>query len=239
MAKLEEKEMNYLKDIDFLKRYLSVLSTRLVYTNNLMESDKEEMSKLYEHQNALTLSNNIEAFELLLQKIGMEEEEHPLTEELIKQVANTINRNAMYIKNDYRELDNGVAFENQFAIEKPSNIDNAMKNLLEKYYKDWSKLDIFEREALFNIEFLRIHPFEDGNGRTSRLLLNFNLLRQEHAPVLIPKSVREEYFKARNREDSKWIKLLFEKESLKEKKVIDSLIEQYQMEKSLKVPPKL
>ena len=232
MARLEEKEMNYLKDIEFLKQYLSLLSNRLVYTNNLMESDKEEMSKLYEHQNALTLNDNIEAFELLLQKIGMEEEERPLTEELIKKVANTINRNAIYVKNDYRTLDNDVAFENQFAIEKPSNIEKSMKNLLEKYYKEWSKLDIFEREALFNIEFLRIHPFEDGNGRTSRLLLNFNLLRQGHAPVLLPESIREEYFKARNREDSKWIKLLFEKESLKEKKVLDSLIEQYELEKS-------
>ena len=238
MAKLEEREMNYLKDIDFLKRYLSILSARLVYSNNLMESDKEEMSKLYEHQNVLTLSNNIEAFELLLQKIGMEEDERPLTEELIKNVANTINRNAMYIKNDYRELDNEVAFENQFAIEKPSNIEKAMKKLLEKYYKDWSKLDVFEREALFNIEFLRIHPFEDGNGRTSRLLLNFNLLRQGHAPVLLPETIREKYFKARNREDSKWIKLLFEKESLKEKKVIDALIEQYELEKSTNVTKK-
>ena len=53
--------------------------------------------------------------------------------------------------------------------------------------------------------------------------------------MLLPKTIREKYFKARNREDSKCIKLLFEKESLKEKKVIDALIEQYELEKSTNV----
>ena len=50
-----------------------------------------------------------------------------------------------------------------------------IKRLLYKYNNTWSSLDYLKREALFHLEFIRIHPFEDGNGRTGRLLLNYNL----------------------------------------------------------------
>ena len=36
-------------------------------------------------------------------------------------------------------------------------------------------LELFKREARFHIEFIRIHPFEDGNGRTGRIILNAHL----------------------------------------------------------------
>lgn len=103
-----------------------------------------------------------------------------------------------------------------------------MKELLNKYYNEWSNLDIFEREALFNIEFLRIHPFEDGNGRTSRLILNYNIIRQGHAPIVIPANIREEYFHARNIEDVNYISKMFEEESKKELYAIDILIDDYE-----------
>ena len=134
----------------------------------------------------------------------------------------------MYISNGYRTIGEGVKLQGKYPIESPKNIPEKMKELLEKYYNEWSKLDIFEREALFNIEFLRIHPFEDGNGRTSRLILNYNLLRQGHAPVLIQEKDREDYYNARNKEDVKWIKDLFEKESQKELQYLNEQIEKFE-----------
>ena len=134
----------------------------------------------------------------------------------------------MFISDNYRTLGEGVKFKDKYPIESPKNISEKMNSLLDKYYNEWSNLDIFEREARFNIEFLRIHPFEDGNGRTSRLILNFNLLRQGHTPVLIPVELRERYFQARNEEDVKWMTNLFKTESEKESKVLDELIEKYE-----------
>lgn len=54
---------------------------------------------------------------------------------------------------------------------------------------------VFEREAKFHIRFERIHPFNDGNGRTGRILMNYNLLKQGMAPVLITNFMSRDYKK--------------------------------------------
>lgn len=53
--------------------------------------------------------------------------------------------------------------------------------------------NIFKRETLFHIRFERIHPFTDGNGRTGRIILNHNLLRQGLAPILITNVMASDY----------------------------------------------
>ena len=229
MAKLEEEQIYYLKDPIFYQKYIKTLNNRLIYSNNRLERTNEEMDAFYEYPNINALNDNYEAFNILLEKLTSKEE-RPLTQELIIKVANTINAHADYISFGYRKLGNDVKFEDKYPIEKHENIKNKMQELLDKYYGEWSKLDVFEREARFNIEFLRIHPFEDGNGRTSRLLLNFNLLRQGYAPVLIPVDKREEYFAARNREDVDSIRKLFKESSEHELSALNDLIEKYKKE---------
>ena len=209
MSKLTESQKNYLNNPIFFQKYLEILNMRLVYSNNRLELETEEMDKLYDNANVSSLDDNLEAFNILLNRILKKE---LLTEEVIIEVANTINKHAMFISDNYRTLGEGVKFKDKYPIESPKNISEKMNSLLDKYYNEWSNLDIFEREARFNIEFLRIHPFEDGNGRTSRLILNFNLLRQGHTPVLIPVELRERYFQARNEEDVKWMTNLFKTE---------------------------
>ena len=48
------------------------------------------------------------------------------------------------------------------------HVPDKMKNLLECYEKKWKPLHPAERAALLHIDFVGIHPFTDGNGRTSR-----------------------------------------------------------------------
>ena len=53
-----------------------------------------------------------------------------------------------------------------------------------------------ELAAWTHAEFVKIHPFVDGNGRTSRMLMNYQLMAQGFLPVSIAKEDRLEYFDA-------------------------------------------
>lgn len=233
MAKLQEKHIEYLQKYDFYENYIRLLNGRLVYSNNSIENDNMSVSELYDHPNVLSLKDNYDAFYMLLKEMA-KDNEHPLTEKLIIKIANTINKHSMYISDGYRKGLKGLKLSEEFPISDPEYIEEDMKNLLDKYYGDWQELDVFEREARFNIEFIRIHPFEDGNGRTSRLILNFNLLIQGHAPVIIPEIIREEYFVAMDYNDIDWIKRMFMEESENELKALDMLIDSYESDRKVK-----
>lgn len=57
-------------------------------------------------------------------------------------------------------------------------------------------LSAIELAAWTHAEFVRIHPFEDGNGRTARMLMNYQLMAQNFLPVFVAKENRLEYFEA-------------------------------------------
>lgn len=59
------------------------------------------------------------------------------------------------------------------------NIEERLKLLIEWIPK--TKEDIKK----WHIEFENIHPFEDGNGRTGRIILNWQLLKNDHEPLII------------------------------------------------------
>lgn len=64
-------------------------------------------------------------------------------------------------------------------------------------FKTWTScLHIVERIALFHLRFESIHPFIDGNGRTGRLLMNLQLVRNGFPPVNIKFSDRRRYYEA-------------------------------------------
>lgn len=74
-------------------------------------------------------------------------------------------------------------------------------NLLNNYYKVWIDRDVYEKEAAFHIYFMRIHPFEDGNKRTAKIILNYNLIKQNYPPVIISESETQIYYEFINNED--------------------------------------
>ncbi len=50
--------------------------------------------------------------------------------------------------------------------------------------------------SLFHYKFVRIHPFDDGNGRMARLLMNMILMKSGFPPVIIPFGIKEDYYNA-------------------------------------------
>lgn len=63
-------------------------------------------------------------------------------------------------------------------------------------YENWNNFHPIIQSALLHGELVKIHPFVDGNGRTSRLLMNLDLMNHGYNPVVIKKEDRLEYYEA-------------------------------------------
>lgn len=77
---------------------------------------------------------------------------------------------------------------------KHFELDYLMQKLVKEYNDDWRSLHPIVRATLLHGEFVKIHPFIDGNGRTARLLLNFELMRKGYTPIIIKNEQRATYY---------------------------------------------
>ena len=74
-----------------------------------------------------------------------------------------------------------------------------LPELMEKLiinYNTWNKYHPIIKAALLHGELVKIHPFVDGNGRTSRLFMNLDLMNSGYLPVIIKKESRLKYYEA-------------------------------------------
>ncbi|MDD2448005.1 MAG: Fic family protein [Tissierellia bacterium] len=77
---------------------------------------------------------------------------------------------------------------------KHYEITDLMQELIEEYNNNWEDYHPVVRATLLHGEFVKIHPFIDGNGRASRLLLNFELMRNGYTPIIIKNEDRAKYY---------------------------------------------
>jgi Fic family protein len=138
--------------------------------------------------------------------------EYPLTESFIRQLHQTILREDYTV---YRQLPGGQQTSyvvhagvyktrpnsvitrtgERFEYASPEETPALMKDLVEWYREEEQKgeLTLAELCALFHYRYIRIHPFEDGNGRIARLLVNF-ILTRHHYPMIVVKSADKENY---------------------------------------------
>lgn len=75
-------------------------------------------------------------------------------------------------------------------------IQEKMDKMMDWYHKEGIHLHPVERGAMLHAIFVGIHPFIDGNGRTSRLLLNLEVIKDGFPPVVIKVDNRLAYYEA-------------------------------------------
>ena len=75
-----------------------------------------------------------------------------------------------------------------------SQLQLAFKDIVKWYKKNKNKFKPLVLAAIIHNQFEYIHPFQDGNGRVGRLLLNFILLKNKYPPLNITLEDRAEYY---------------------------------------------
>lgn len=99
---------------------------------------------------------------------------------------------------NYKTQPNSVLLSNGelFEYTAPQEVPIQMQELMEWYRDKQATLHPINLAAMFHYKFVRIHPFDDGNGRVSRLLMNYVLLAHKLPPVVIKSSDKQNYLHA-------------------------------------------
>ncbi|WP_330443201.1 Fic family protein [Flavobacterium sp. C4GT6] len=85
-----------------------------------------------------------------------------------------------------------------FYFATPEETPAKMADLMVWYNESIEREDInpILLASEFHYKFIRIHPFDDGNGRTARILMNFILMKYSYPPVIIKTEDKANYFAA-------------------------------------------
>ena len=144
----------------------------------------------------------------------------PLTQNFIRQLHNTLLRQDYTVHHtlpggvptsyvihagQYKTRPNSVItrYGDRFDYASPEETPALMGDLIDWYNQAYlsKKLHPVELAALFHYRFIRIHPFEDGNGRMARLLVNYMLARHGWPMIVVRSSRKNDYLEALHQTD--------------------------------------
>src|SRR5690625_468947 len=162
---------------------LTLYETKAVLEDGITISGKS----FREHAEA---NNHLEALEYVEDLIN---QDVPLTQRTIKDIhAIVLQGIDRSIAGKYRSTAALITGANH-TPPSPEKIQDEMDKLME-WYESAEELHPVEKASMLHAKFVNIHPFADGNGRTSRLLMNFELMKAKYPPITIEKDERFKYY---------------------------------------------
>ena len=181
------------------------LQVRMTYNSNHIEGSKlsEDQTRfIYETSTIETdgavpvddILETLNHFKAIDYVIDVAEE--PLTEEIIKHLHYLLKQNtsdsniSWFAVGDYKKRANSVGGK---ETAKPEDVSRKIQNLLYKY-NSRNNISI-ENIVEFHVDFERIHPFQDGNGRVGRLIALKECLKNNIVPFIIEDSKKVYYYK--------------------------------------------
>lgn len=203
-VKIEEKaiKINNLKEI---KKYPESVETdfaiKFIFNSNNIEGSKipekvvkkiiETGNLSYKNKNEARESlNSIDAFEYLkdfnFNLASIKRLYYLLIKKLLMENGNPYPRG-------FKKIDIIVG---NSPTSDPKKVKVELERLIEWYKKNKNKIHPLILAYDFHLEYEKIHPFRDGNGRTGRLILNKILIQNGYPPMIVYKNNKEAYFNA-------------------------------------------
>lgn len=160
---------------------LTLIETKVLLEDEISVGNKS-LREIYE------VVNHNKAFAYVKKCIS---ENKQLDENIVKDIHSILMENIL-VGGVYRNVEIRITG----AKHKPPAPSEMYYQIKEFFSNINSKSDLnpIELAAWTHAEFVKIHPFIDGNGRTSRLIMNYQLMRNEFLPVSINTEDRLEYF---------------------------------------------
>ena len=133
---------------------------------------------------------NRDAFEYVRELVA---ERIPLSQRVVRELHQLVLADKPRDRGVYRSVPVRILGSLHEPVE-PFLIEQSMQDLIDAFNRnpDHSVSDL----ARFHIEFEAIHPFIDGNGRTGRLLVNLELMKEGYPPIDIKYADRKLYYEA-------------------------------------------
>ncbi len=197
---IEEKDNKYRKGIyGYTQRALAYNSNKIegstltenqtasLFENGVIDASEE----YYRAKDIEEMNGHFLMFNYMLSTI-----DDPLTQELIKKFHYELKSGVFedrangYAIGDYKKKANMVG-NRRTAL--PAEIPEKMNELLNWYNNQDLTLEVL---AEFHLRYESIHPFQDGNGRTGRLIIFRECLKNNISPLIIHDKNRRQYMKA-------------------------------------------
>jgi len=162
---------------------LTLIETKLLLEDEISVGGKD-LREIYE------VINHKKASDYVKKCVG---ENKPLDENTVKDIHELLTEN-IFPGGIYRNINvriTGAAFQPPPPDEMYVQIKNFYADML--YKKDMHPVEF---AAWTHAEFVKIHPFKDGNGRTARMIMNYQLLLNGWLPVSVNKDDRLNYYNA-------------------------------------------
>ncbi len=203
----------------YKKAYFEALKYRLAYGSLEIEGIEDDLANANQ---TIKIFNQLSAINHIFNMNDHKLNHYEFTN-LVCEIASLVSGGEITDFRTTKAIVNGSKVERS----KPSMIRNDLWYLIDdyNYMIDNAKTqdELISTEAIFHIRFLRIHPFEDANGRTARILLAYNMAMHNIAPPIITKKTKEEYCECIEYNDYKRLTNLFKQLSNIELKTMVSL----------------
>lgn len=161
---------------------LTLIETKLVLEDEISVGGKN-LREIYESV------NHQKAYRYVKECIG---KNFSLDEKVIKEIHALVMQNII-VGGVYRSMDVYISGSHH-TPPTPNEMYQQVKNFYADLTWKGKELNLIELAAWTHAEFVKIHPYPDGNGRTSRLIMNYQLMVNGFPPISIRKENRLDYF---------------------------------------------